>query len=75
MRNRSRLVLPEIEPATQLLGAVPTQKTPEIVADYLGGLPAVRTSVDRRRDPLTWIAAAALGALLITIVVLSFVLF
>ena len=68
---RRPLVLPEIEPATQLLPVVPPPGVPAPRAeidDYLAELPEP-VAVSRRRDPLVW-AGAALPVLALLAVLL-----
>jgi hypothetical protein len=77
---RRPLVLPDIEPATQLLPVVPRHGVPEprvevedyLTDDYLADLPEP-VEASRRRDPLVWVVAAlpvlALLAILLVIVV------
>lgn len=62
------LVLPDIEPATQLLPVVGRHAAPAAsLPDYAAELPAPRTHVDRRRDPLPW----TLAVVVVTALVIS----
>ncbi|MCE0763141.1 hypothetical protein LWC35_09495 [Pseudonocardia kujensis] len=71
---RRPLVLPDIEPATQLLPVVPQQAVPEArveLDDYLADLPEP-VAVSRRRDPLVWPAAALPVLALLAILLMIF---
>lgn len=71
---RRPLVLPDIEPATQLLPVVTGHAVPEPrveIDDYLGELPEP-VEVSRRRDPLVWAAAALPVLALLAILLMMF---
>ena len=71
---RRPLVLPDIEPATQLLPVVPGHSVPEPrveIDDYLAEL-AEPVEVSRRRDPLVWAAAALPVLALLAILLMMF---
>ncbi|GAA2903283.1 hypothetical protein GCM10010472_71890 [Pseudonocardia halophobica] len=71
---RRPLVLPDIEPATQLLPVVPQHGVPEPRVkfdDYLAELPEP-VEVSRRRDPLVWAAAALPVLALLAILLMMF---
>ena len=68
------LVLPDIEPATQLLPVVPGHGVPEPrveLDDYLAELPEP-VEASRRRDPLVWAAAALPVLTLLAILLMMF---
>jgi hypothetical protein len=71
---RRPLVLPDIEPATQLLPVVPPHEVPQPrveIEDYLAELPEP-VAVRRRRDPLVWAAAALPVLALLAILLFMF---
>jgi hypothetical protein len=71
---RRPLVLPDIEPATQILPVVPRHEVPQPrveISDYLCDLPEP-VAVSRRRDPLVWVAAALPVLALLAILLFMF---